>query len=164
MVLKNERYRPFVMKYVLFVISILGFHPVLFGQSGQQKLKLLELISSIENEYDTLKSSPSSIFFIQSSGMILEKDTVDHFEVSFSLLDIDITQLKVIDDSSLQSDALSFYCKNNEQCIHVKDGTRKPRYHRSFEGFYVDDKAIRPDEFVNLSYEEIIKLTTKEQV
>ncbi|AXY59482.1 MULTISPECIES: HAD family hydrolase [Acinetobacter] len=33
-----------------------------------------------------------------------------------------------------------------------------------FEGFYVDDKAIRPDEFVNLSYEEIINLTTKEQV
>lgn len=24
-----------------------------------------------------------------------------------------------------------------------------------FNGFYVDDKAIRPDEFVNLSYEEI---------
>lgn len=33
-----------------------------------------------------------------------------------------------------------------------------------FEGFYVDDKAIRPDEFVNLSYEEIIKLINKEQV
>lgn len=27
------------------------------------------------------------------------------------------------------------------------------------EGFYVDDKAIRPDEFVKLSYEEIIDLT-----
>lgn len=26
------------------------------------------------------------------------------------------------------------------------------------EGFYVDDKAIRPDEFINLSYEEIKKL------
>lgn len=25
-------------------------------------------------------------------------------------------------------------------------------------GFYVDDKAIRPDEFVNLSYEEIMAL------
>lgn len=24
-----------------------------------------------------------------------------------------------------------------------------------FEGFYVDDKAIRPDEFLNLSYDEI---------
>lgn len=27
------------------------------------------------------------------------------------------------------------------------------------EGFYVDDKAIRPDELVNLSYEEIKKIT-----
>lgn len=27
------------------------------------------------------------------------------------------------------------------------------------EGFYVDDKAIRPDEFIKLSYEEIINLT-----
>ena len=26
------------------------------------------------------------------------------------------------------------------------------------EGFYVDDKAIRPDEFVNLTYKEIKKL------
>lgn len=161
MVLKNERYRPFVMKYVLIVISILGFHPVLFGQSGQQKLKLLELISSIENEYDTLKSSPSSIFFIQSSGMILEKDTVDHFEVSFSLLDIDITQLKVIDDSSLQSDALSFYCKNNEQCIHVKDGTRKPRYHRSFEGFYVEFENKAQSDSIVFKFSSLQKLLLK---
>jgi len=28
-----------------------------------------------------------------------------------------------------------------------------------FEGFYVDDKAIRPDEFAKLTYEEIRKLT-----
>lgn len=27
-----------------------------------------------------------------------------------------------------------------------------------FEGFYVDDKAIRPDEFLDLSYSEICKL------
>lgn len=27
-----------------------------------------------------------------------------------------------------------------------------------FEGFYVDDKAIRPSEFTTLSYEEIMKL------
>ena len=27
-----------------------------------------------------------------------------------------------------------------------------------FEGFYVDDKAIRPDEFLNLSYADICKL------
>jgi hypothetical protein len=161
MVLKNERYRPFVMKYVLIFISILGFHPVLFGQSGQQKLKLLELISSIENEYDTLKSSPSSIFFIQSSGMILEKDTVDHFEVSFSLLDIDITQLKVIDDSSLQSDALSFYCKNNEQCIHVKDGNTKPRYHRSFEGFYVEFENKAQSDSIVFKFSSLQKLLLK---
>lgn len=161
MVLKNERYRPFVMKYVLIVISILGFHPVLFGQSGQQKLKLLELISSIENEYDTLKSNPSSIFFIQSSGMILEKDTVDHFEVSFSLIDIDITQLKVIDDSSLQSDALSFYCKNNEQCIHVKDGNTKPRYHRSFEGFYVEFENKAQSDSIVFKFSSLQKLLLK---
>lgn len=30
-----------------------------------------------------------------------------------------------------------------------------------FEGFYVDDKAIRPDEFCNLSYEDICKLIKK---
>ncbi|MCH7309440.1 capsular biosynthesis protein [Acinetobacter sp. NIPH 1852] len=30
-----------------------------------------------------------------------------------------------------------------------------------FDGFYVDDKAIRPDEFVNLSYDEICKLIKK---
>lgn len=27
-----------------------------------------------------------------------------------------------------------------------------------FEGFYIDDKAIRPDEFIDLSYEEICHL------
>lgn len=26
------------------------------------------------------------------------------------------------------------------------------------DGFYIDDKAIRPDEFINLSYEEIKKI------
>ncbi|WP_353173234.1 capsular biosynthesis protein [Acinetobacter rudis] len=30
-----------------------------------------------------------------------------------------------------------------------------------FDGFYVDDKAIRPDEFCNLSYEEICKLINR---
>lgn len=29
-------------------------------------------------------------------------------------------------------------------------------------GFYVDDKAIRPSEFENLSYEEVLKLIGKE--
>ena len=29
----------------------------------------------------------------------------------------------------------------------------------SYGGFYVDDKAIRPDEFVNLKYSEIRKIT-----
>ena len=29
------------------------------------------------------------------------------------------------------------------------------------EGYYVDDKAIRPDEFKNLSYDEIIKVLNK---
>ena len=27
-----------------------------------------------------------------------------------------------------------------------------------FNGFYIDDKAIRPNEFLNLSYSEIVKL------
>jgi len=31
-----------------------------------------------------------------------------------------------------------------------------------FEGFYVDDKAIRPSEFASMSYEEIKKLLKKE--
>ena len=31
-----------------------------------------------------------------------------------------------------------------------------------FEGFYVDDKAIRPSEFASMSYEEIKKLLDKE--
>jgi capsule biosynthesis phosphatase len=26
------------------------------------------------------------------------------------------------------------------------------------DGFYIDDKALRPDEFINLSYPEIVKL------
>lgn len=30
-----------------------------------------------------------------------------------------------------------------------------------FEGFYVDDKAIRPDEFARLSYEEILAIVGK---
>ncbi|WP_110687771.1 capsular biosynthesis protein [Salinicola aestuarinus] len=29
------------------------------------------------------------------------------------------------------------------------------------EGFHVDDKAVRPDEFINLSYEELRALTSK---
>tara|TARA_B100000809_G_scaffold43630_1_gene37851 strand:+ start:19445 stop:19828 length:384 start_codon:yes stop_codon:yes gene_type:complete len=32
-----------------------------------------------------------------------------------------------------------------------------------FEGFYVDDKAIRPSEFVNNSYDEIIELINNEK-
>ena len=31
-----------------------------------------------------------------------------------------------------------------------------------FNGFYVDDKSIRPSEFVSLSYEEIMVLLAKE--
>lgn len=31
------------------------------------------------------------------------------------------------------------------------------------EGFYVDDKSIRPSEFVELSYEEVMKLLEKEK-
>ncbi|MBZ7959012.1 HAD-IIIC family phosphatase [Campylobacter molothri] len=31
-----------------------------------------------------------------------------------------------------------------------------------FDGFYVDDKAIRPSEFINLKYEEIKELLKKE--
>lgn len=33
-----------------------------------------------------------------------------------------------------------------------------------FEGFYVDDKAIRPAEFVNLDYQEIVDLLEKDKV
>ena len=32
-----------------------------------------------------------------------------------------------------------------------------------FDGFYVDDKAIRPSEFINLSYAEIQELLRKEK-
>ncbi|MCR2056656.1 HAD-IIIC family phosphatase [Campylobacter helveticus] len=32
------------------------------------------------------------------------------------------------------------------------------------EGFYVDDRAIRPSEFINLSYEEIQKLLDKDKL
>ena len=31
-----------------------------------------------------------------------------------------------------------------------------------FDGFYVDDKAIRPNEFAELSYEEIVALVKKD--
>ncbi|WP_205950509.1 capsular biosynthesis protein [Pantoea sp. SGAir0180] len=31
------------------------------------------------------------------------------------------------------------------------------------EGFYIDDKAIRPSEFINMSYDEIIELLRKEK-
>lgn len=30
-----------------------------------------------------------------------------------------------------------------------------------FEGFYIDDKSIRPNEFTELSYEQILELTRK---
>jgi capsule biosynthesis phosphatase len=32
-----------------------------------------------------------------------------------------------------------------------------------FEGFYIDDKSIRPSEFINLSYEQIQDLLKKEK-
>ncbi|MWN31259.1 MULTISPECIES: capsular biosynthesis protein [unclassified Gilliamella] len=32
-----------------------------------------------------------------------------------------------------------------------------------FDGFYVDDKAIRPSEFISLSYEEILQLLGNEK-
>ncbi|WP_375460388.1 hypothetical protein [uncultured Enterovirga sp.] len=33
-----------------------------------------------------------------------------------------------------------------------------------FEGFYIDDRAIRPSEFVTLSYDEIVSLIHRERV
>lgn len=30
-----------------------------------------------------------------------------------------------------------------------------------FDGFYIDDRAIRPSEFVSLSYDEVLKLVEK---
>lgn len=30
-----------------------------------------------------------------------------------------------------------------------------------FDGFYVDDKAVRPDEFISMTYEELKELTVK---
>ena len=159
--LKSEAYRRFVMRNKLIIIFILGFQTLLFFFFFQQKIRLLELISSIENEYDTLKKSPTSGFFIQSSGMILEKDTEGHFEVSFSLLDIDLTQLKAIDNSSLLSDALSFYCKNNEQCIYVKDGKTKPRYYRSFEGFYVEFSNSAQSDSIIFKFNRLQQLLLK---
>lgn len=32
-----------------------------------------------------------------------------------------------------------------------------------FEGFYIDDKAIRPSEFLSMSYNELIELLEKEK-
>jgi capsule biosynthesis phosphatase len=32
-----------------------------------------------------------------------------------------------------------------------------------FEGFYIDDKSIRPSEFVNMSYDEIMMMLKKEK-
>lgn len=32
-----------------------------------------------------------------------------------------------------------------------------------YEGFYIDDRAIRPDEFISLTYEEIKKLIKMEE-
>ncbi|NMP14984.1 capsular biosynthesis protein [Thalassotalea sp. Y01] len=32
-----------------------------------------------------------------------------------------------------------------------------------FDGFYIDDKAIRPSEFETLSYEQIVELLSKEK-
>jgi capsule biosynthesis phosphatase len=32
-----------------------------------------------------------------------------------------------------------------------------------FEGFYIDDKSIRPSEFINMSYDEIIAMLKKEK-
>lgn len=33
-----------------------------------------------------------------------------------------------------------------------------------FDGFYIDDKAIRPSEFINYSYDELINLLKKEKL
>jgi capsule biosynthesis phosphatase len=32
-----------------------------------------------------------------------------------------------------------------------------------FEGFYIDDKSIRPSEFVNMSYEDVLQVLKKEK-
>ena len=32
-----------------------------------------------------------------------------------------------------------------------------------FEGFYIDDKSIRPSEFINMSYDEIVTMLKKEK-
>lgn len=52
---------------------------------------------------------------------------------------------------------LQFLDKNNFKYTEVLVG--KPWC--GTEGFYVDDKAIRPDEFKDLSYDEIIKVLNK---
>jgi len=48
---------------------------------------------------------------------------------------------------------------NNHNVPYDEIYTGKPWC--GFEGFYVDDKAMRPNEFVELSYEEITQLISK---
>jgi len=49
---------------------------------------------------------------------------------------------------------LTWLKKNNVPFDEIIVGKPWP----SFGGFYVDDKAIRPDEFINLNYQEIKSL------
>ncbi len=105
------------------------------AQSDLQLLKILTVIQEVENEY--LKGNPnsSSWFNITTYGFITEKDTIDDFEISFNLSDIEEGEIAAVYTHEPIGHALTFYCRKAANCIKViSDG--KTRYHSSFEAYY----------------------------
>ncbi len=105
------------------------------AQSDLQLLKILTVIQEVENEY--LKGNPnsSSWFNITTYGFITEKDTIDDFEISFNLSEIQESEIRAVYTDEPVGHALTFYCKKAANCIKVV-ANGKTRYHSSFEAYY----------------------------
>ena len=105
------------------------------AQTDSQLLKILTVIQDIENEYLKGNTGSTSWFNITTTGFITENDTIDDFEISFNLSDIQESEIIAVYTDEPVGHALTFYCRKAANCIKVVSNG-KTRYHSSFEAYY----------------------------
>ena len=105
------------------------------AQTDSQLLKILTVIQDIENEYLKGNTGSTSWFNITTTGFITEKDTIDDFEISFNLSEIQESEIIAVYTDEPLGHALTFYCRKAANCIKVVSNG-KTRYHSSFEAYY----------------------------
>lgn len=121
--------------YSLAVMICLFWSIYLPAQTDSQLLKILTVIQDIENEYLKGNAGSTSWFNITTTGFITEKDTIDDFEISFNLSEIQESEIIAVYTDEPVGHALTFYCRKAANCIKVVSNG-KTRYHSSFEAYY----------------------------